>query len=120
MKLSVTKLVVSGAISAAVALATPGCSGAANQQALTDVGQVAACAIGALVAGGIADPMLIVQQCAGLTLADLEQIAASLINSLTASADAGALSPQEQVRLTNLRTLHDKTVVLLAAKKSAK
>lgn len=92
-----------GSVVLALCTVAPGCSWFKSNGAIvaTDVGQVAACVIGEAVAGGVIDPLAIVAACGPIAVADIEQIVASLVQSLAAK-DAG--SPGQIASLVKLQS----------------
>jgi len=77
---AVVVLTLSLSVGGTVATQT-GCGwfGANNNQVVSDVGQIASCVIAQLFQG-VTDPLKIVGACQGATMADVEQIIASIIN----------------------------------------
>lgn len=82
-------------------------------EGLKDVSKDAMCVLTAVADGGIDDPMLIAQRCAGATLSQIAQLAGEWLSSVT-DTDAGSVHAAPTPMRVRFAAVRDRANALLA------
>jgi hypothetical protein len=98
-------------------VANTACTAQQANTIIHDVSPAGACIVNALAEGGASDPMVIVAECAGTTIADVVQVIEDLLANPAQTPDAGAVGVSAHDRY--LREMLTKAHAILAAGKLA-